>query len=69
MVIYSRIGVNYPTKNESGTTAWQIPVGGPFEGPATLTLAAVPHKARLEAILGLFLGVFAMFASVRSLFR
>jgi hypothetical protein len=52
MVIYGRIGVNYPLQNEYGITAWQmIPVGGPYEGPATLTLAAVPHMARLEAIL------------------
>jgi hypothetical protein len=50
MVLYGQIGVNYPYEIESGITAWQRPVGGPYEGPATLTLAAVPHVARLEAI-------------------
>jgi hypothetical protein len=51
MVIYGCVRrVNYTSKIESGITAWQIPVGGPDEGPATLTLAAVPHVARLEAI-------------------
>jgi hypothetical protein len=29
-------------------------VVGPYKGPATLTLAAVPHMARLEDILGVF---------------
>jgi hypothetical protein len=28
-----------------------MPGGGLYEGPATLTLAEVPHVARLEAIL------------------
>ena len=36
-------------------------MGGPYEGPATLALAAVPHMARLEAVLDVF-------APVRSLF-
>ena len=41
------------------------PVVGPYKGPATLILAAVPHMARFEEILG----VFIVFAAVRSLFR
>jgi hypothetical protein len=44
MVIHGQIGVN---SLESGITAW---LGILHRGPATLTLAAVPYRARSEAI-------------------